>query len=452
MLCSRCRLLHRMLSSHSMREASSFTKRIKTLEDRESTVHEHVGQHKQRVQRVYVWGYAGTGALGQRSFITPSNPRQKPRSKQRHPHRLAYLDEIVLKTNALACGYGFTVFIGQRDSKPVAFGTGINTDSQLGFQEYPKKSGRILDYVIQPVGIDLPLENSETKLLQVACGRAHTVIVTDQEGCFTLGNNAYGQCGRGIVEKEIYGGSQTVNRVEVEGIIKQVVCGQDHSLFLMDDGRVFSCGIGSDGQTGLGHYKSEASLSLVGGDIEGEDIVHLSCKGDTVLAVSGKGDLFGWGNSEYDQLSSVSNNETQVNVPRHLPFSSVGHVVRSASAGAMCLLLNDKGDVYVWGYGLLGCGPQVEQSALPMQIPPTLFGKNELNPDAQVVDLQCGLYHFAALTSDGDLFTWGRNMRGALGLGTAKDQYFPYKVHVPAEVMEVRCGVDHMAAICRSFI
>lgn len=34
---------------------------------------------------------------GQRSFITPSNPRQKPRSKQRHPHRLAYLDEIVLK-------------------------------------------------------------------------------------------------------------------------------------------------------------------------------------------------------------------------------------------------------------------------------------------------------------------------------------------------------------------
>lgn len=44
-------------------------------------------------------------------------------------------------------------------------------------------TGRILDYVTQPVNIELPLSHPETtNLLQVACGRAHTVIVTDKEG------------------------------------------------------------------------------------------------------------------------------------------------------------------------------------------------------------------------------------------------------------------------------
>ena len=33
-------------------------------------------------------------------------------------------------------------------------------------------------------------------------------------------------------------------------IALQVVCGQDHTMFLTDDGEVYSCGLGADGQTG----------------------------------------------------------------------------------------------------------------------------------------------------------------------------------------------------------
>jgi len=41
-----------------------------------------------------------------------------------------------------------------------------------------------MDYVIQPVPIELPLLHpNKTQLTHVACGRAHTVIVTDNEGC-----------------------------------------------------------------------------------------------------------------------------------------------------------------------------------------------------------------------------------------------------------------------------
>ncbi len=44
-------------------------------------------------------------------------------------------------------------------------------------------SGRILDYVIEPVPIELPLMYADkTKLVHVAAGRAHTIVVTDKEG------------------------------------------------------------------------------------------------------------------------------------------------------------------------------------------------------------------------------------------------------------------------------
>lgn len=36
--------------------------------------------------------------------------------------------------------------------------------------------------------------------------------------------------------------------------------------------------------------------------------------------------------------------------------------------------------------------------------------------------------HLAALTNTGDLYMWGCNKFGSLGLGDLKDQYFPLKV------------------------
>jgi hypothetical protein len=102
-----------------------------------------------------------------------------------------------------------------------------------------------------------------------------------------------------------------------------VVCGADHTLLLTDKGQVYSCGLGTDGQTGWcpqlnafsnnivpcatgfifvynsnerslsvlflgqGHFDSVGLLSQVKGDIEGENIVHIASRMDCVLAVSG---------------------------------------------------------------------------------------------------------------------------------------------------------------------
>jgi hypothetical protein len=54
--------------------------------------------------------------------------------------------------------------------------------------------------------------------------------------------------------------------------------------------------------------------------------------------------------------------------------------------------------VFVWGYGILGKGPNLSESQTPELVPPTLFGRSEFNPAVTVSRIHCGLNHFAAVT------------------------------------------------------
>lgn len=84
--------------------------------------------------------------------------------------------------------------------------------------------------------------------------------------------------------------------------------------------------------------------------------------------------------------------------------------------------------VFVWGYGILGKGPDMKQSRIPTSISPILFGKNQYNTQTRVKSVYSSLFHMAAITTEGNLYTWGKNKWGQLGLGHTKDQYFPLQV------------------------
>ncbi|KAM8975675.1 RCC1-like G exchanging factor-like protein [Pelodytes ibericus] len=415
----------------------------------ELPIFQYVGERSRRKDRVFVWGFSNTGALGISSFVVPDTGRKKPRTFQLTPYRLD-MDE---KISSAACGYGFTLLSSSTSDITKVWGMGLNKDSQIGFHRSRRDRTKGYEYVLEPSPIPLPLDKPQnTKVVQVSCGRAHSLILTDNEGVLSLGNNSYGQCGRKIVEGEIYSESQLIHRLrQLDSKVVQVVCGQDHSLFRTEKGEIYSCGWGADGQTGLGHYNICSVPTKLCGDLSGVDIIQVATYGDCCLAVSNEGDLFGWGNSEYLQLASITDT-TQVNVPRHLPFQHVGKVKQVACGGTGCAVLNGDGNVFVWGYGILGKGPNFLEAQLPEMIPPTLFGLSDFNPNIQVSQISSGLGHFAAVNNRGELFVWGKNMRGCLGTGRLEDQYFPWRVTVPGEVIGVACGVDHMVALVKSFI
>ncbi|KAG5844447.1 hypothetical protein ANANG_G00162620 [Anguilla anguilla] len=412
-------------------------------------VFQYAGKHRRPKDKVFVWGFSYTGALGIPSFVVPDSGKKNPRKYQLTPYRL----ETEQKISSAACGYGFTLLSSTTQDLTKVWGMGLNKDSQLGFQRSQRDRQKSYDYVLEPSPVSLPLARpQETRVVQVACGRAHSLLLTDSEGVFSLGNNAYGQCGRKIVEDEIYSGSHVVHKIEgFDSRVVQVACGQDHSLFLTETGKVYACGWGADGQTGLGHHDISPHPLPVAGDLGGVRVCQVTSYGDCSLAVSQDGHVFGWGNSEYFQLSAVTE-ATQISSPRLLPLEGVGRVQQAACGGTQVAVLNDKGEVFVWGYGILGKGPDLSESRTPEMIPPTLFGKSEFNPAVTVTRIHCGLTHFAAITDRGELFVWGKNLRGCLGIGKRQDQHFPWRVTVPGQVVDVACGVDHMVALVRSLM
>lgn len=63
-----------------------------------------------------------------------------------------------------------------------------------------------------------------------------------------------------------------------------------------------------------------------------------------------------------------------------------------------------------------------------------------------------GFSHMGAITSEHNLYMWGRNRSSCLGVTHEKDQYFPLKVAISAMVEKVDCGVDHTIAYCKPFM
>lgn len=174
------------------------------------------------------------------------------------------------------------------------FGTGLNTESQLGYHKRGGETNQPLELVIYPAPIWLPKlsENQTIQIRACAAGRAHLLALSEDNNVYALGNNAYGQCGRRITPNEKYSENQIAHIIQEVGMpgeerIATIQCGQDHSIFVTETGSVFSCGWGADGQTGLGHYNSVGTPTRVTGDIASEKIVKVAGNVDCVLALNG---------------------------------------------------------------------------------------------------------------------------------------------------------------------
>ena len=252
----------------------------------------------------------------------------------------------------------------------------------------------------------------------------------------------------------------TIDLQKTDDRLVDVVCGQDHSLFLTSKGHVYACGLNTDGQLGLGHYECVARPERVRGDIEHEPIVQLASKGDCVLALSQAGDVFGWGNNEYRQLGMMddpvdSPASMQCARPRRLRFrdgSTLKNMKCVAAGGSLCSAVDRQGQLFIWGFGLLGFGPQHTSIDIPRAMPMELFGQNEFNAKVSIDSVSCGLLSTAAITSNGELFTWGKNRYGALGVEFDEDAPMPMRVFVPARVTSVSLGPDHTFALCKGYV
>ncbi|XP_020665071.1 putative E3 ubiquitin-protein ligase HERC4 isoform X3 [Pogona vitticeps] len=255
------------------------------------------------------------------------------------------------------------------------------------------------------------------------------------------GNASFGQLGLGGIDEEVVLEPRRCNFF-LNKKIRDVGCGLRHTVFVLDDGTVYTCGCNDLGQ--LGHEKSRKRPEQVGA-LDAQNIVAVSCGEAHTLALNDKGQVYAWGFAADGQLG-LPGTEEYTRVPRNIKSLSDIQIVQVACGYYHSLALSKGSEIFSWGqnkHGQLGLGYEFKKQTSP-QLIKSLLGI----PFGQVA---AGRAHSFVLTLSGAVFGWGRNKFGQLGLNDENDRYVPnlLKSLRSQKIVYICCGEDHTAALTK---
>jgi len=98
------------------------------------------------------------------------------------------------------------------------------------------------------------------RITSVSCGNAHVLACTESSQCIAWGENTCGQLGLGQKSKSVYK-PQVVTAIPTH--VTAVSAGWAHSVAVATDGRVFTWGLNTHGQLGIGDTVSKFAVHLV---------------------------------------------------------------------------------------------------------------------------------------------------------------------------------------------
>ncbi|MEE6461871.1 hypothetical protein FKM82_001435 [Ascaphus truei] len=225
--------------------------------------------------------------------------------------------------------------------------------------------------------------------------------------------------------------------------IKYVACGGNHSVFLLEDSQVYSCGWNGDGQ--LGHGREGIRPDQVSA-LADEHIIQVACGQSHNLALNNQGQLFSWGAGSDGQLGH-STTEDSIPVPRLIKKLTQQKILQVSCGNWHCMALADDGQLFTWGqndHGQLGLGKGFVSQSSPQRVK-SLEGI----PLAQVTG---GGSHSFALSLSGAVFGWGKNSAGQLGLNDEQARESPCHVKPlrTQKVVYISCGEEHTAILTKT--
>ncbi|CAD7698884.1 unnamed protein product, partial [Ostreobium quekettii] len=162
------------------------------------------------------------------------------------------------------------------------------------------------------------------------------------------------------------------------------------------------------------------------------------------------GDCYMWGGppaGEEQEARAVLGDNTPLNfvVPRLVPSAERLDIEKASCGPHHFACITRNGHLYTWGNG--SCGRLGLGSVQHANTPSTVYGLFDM---ASVGYMSCGETSTAAILKDGALFTWGGGLSGQLGHDNIATQYLPRKVErglYGVHIVQVSCGPYHTAAV-----
>ncbi|XP_065359238.1 probable E3 ubiquitin-protein ligase HERC4 isoform X2 [Calliphora vicina] len=252
---------------------------------------------------------------------------------------------------------------------------------------------------------------------------------------YCWGNTAHGELGLGGIEEEQILMPRKMNWSPPDSYVKQVSCGRWHTLFLTSDGKIFSCGSNDNGQ--LGHELPTKRPQLIT-ELENYVITSISCGSRHSMALNEWGQIFTWGHNDYGQLG-ITNCPDVVTQPKIVRNLVSKHVVQIACGSNHSLALTNCGELYAWGSNIYGQLGVASTSDLVHSNVPRLITSLQGIPIAFII---CGGNHSFVISKSGAVFGWGRNNCGQLGLNDYVNRCYPTQLKTLRSlgVRYIACG------------
>lgn len=349
---------------------------------------------------IFAWGENSHGQLGNNSINNKDEP--------------VIIDNII-NIKSISAGQKHVVALAEDGDLYV---WGSNRDGELGDGT---NEDRHLPYKL--TGGENQVRNENEK---ISASENHVIIINSNGTVSSSGDNTYGQLGDETNRNNK--GFVTVKRLSN---IIEVAAGENYSLALDSDGYVHSWGNNSLGTLGTGNT-NDSNIPIKIKNLS--NIVKISAGQNHVLALDSNGVIYSWGNGRYGQLGNMNTSSLS-------PQKVVDHLdVIDISAGyTHNLAVRSNGDVWAWGkndYGKIGVeGASTGVNPLPKR---TLI--------KGVVSVSAGENHSIARQPNGEVYAWGANTFGQLGVTAIDESSIVRKVHL-TNIAKIITMKNHNIAI-----
>lgn len=339
------------------------------------------------------WGYGSPGTLGNGTETNSSTPVAASLARGTIVRSVA--EELDTSLAATSTGQAY------------AWGNG----SSGGLGDGSTNS------VDTPVPVSLP---AGTRTTAVAGERYAGLALTSTGAVYAFGDNSYGALGNG---------STTASTVPVKvalpsGTKATAIAGMSQTgLALTSTGAVYAWGFGLDGELGNGATSSSDTPVKVAFPAK-TVVTAIAAEQSSGLALTSSGAVYAWGYGGFGELGNGALSSSDVPVQVSLPSGTSVTALGGASNTGYALTAG--GQVYSWGrnpFGQLGNGTTTDSDAP---------GLVSIPAGTTIVALGTSQNTALALTSDGQVLTWGYGSDGELGDGTTTEaQLTPQPASIP---------------------
>ena len=367
---------------------------------------------------------------------------------------------------------------------------GNNTHNETSHDDYKAIKYPLLIYKLKNI-----------KVKKIYSGWEHNIIISDTNEIYSFGNNNNLQCGvPSNREKENIRIKNPINVSELSGIKAiSAACGNEHTLILDQKNDVYSFGNNEDGVLGIDNNKLKTHKFIkINFGKYNKRIKSISAGTVHNIALTDDGKIFSWGSAQGGQLGLSEEYITQpqfkdyyISTPTLVPMklninnknSSTNKnintnedmkIIKISCGEAHSIVLNDKKEVYSWGFGSngqlglgfcedsfeLGTGLSRSRIFTPKKIKTFENFENKV----LINDIQCGKTFSMFIDTNGGLYSCGVNDLKQLGIPESpprnhlknkdcqcKDFVIPTKLDyfLNMKVEKISCGEAHCVAIVK---